>query len=110
MAHVKKADQPLVDAILKSLETNNKAVCRAIKLIGDMQTAEEMNQQATLEHNGVGFSGADAEFGTWLYRQICANIPLSKKSMDGARRIAKKYARTQLLALAKAKQALKETK
>lgn len=109
MASVKKADQPLVASIIKAIDENPVAACRAIVIIGDNQTADELQQQATLQHNGVGFTGADAYFGTWLYRQIKANIPLSKKSLAAAQRIAKKYARTQLLEAAKAKQARKES-
>lgn len=109
MPSVRKADQPLVASITKAIDENPAAAMRAIVIIGDNQTADEINQQATLEHNGIGFTGVDAKYGTWLYRQIKANIPLSQKSLDGCKRIAKKYARTQLLVAAKAKQARKES-
>lgn len=104
MAHIKKADQPIVDSILKALDENPRAVMKAIVIVGDNQTAEEMAQEATLQHNGVGFTGTDARFGTYLYGQIRSGRGLSPKMLESARKMAKKYARTQLLAAAKLKQ------
>lgn len=100
---VKKADQPIVDSILKSLDENPRAVMKAIVILGRNQTEDELQQEATLQHNGVGFTGTDARYGTWLYGQIVAGKGLSAKMLEGARKMAKKYARTQLLAAAKAK-------
>lgn len=100
---VKKADQPIVDSILKALDENPRAVMRAIVVIGNNQTAEEMAQEATLQHNGVGFTGTDARYGTYLYGEIRSGRGLSAKMLEGARHMAKKYARTQLLASAKLK-------
>lgn len=100
---VKKADQPIVDSILKSLDENPRAVMKAIIILGNNQTEDELQQEATLQHNGIGFTGTDARYGTWLYGQIKAGNSLSAKMMEGARKMAKKYARTQLLAAAKAK-------
>lgn len=99
---VKKADQPIVDSILKALDENPKAVMRAIVIIGNNQTADELAQEATLQHNGVGFTGTDARYGTYLYGQIKSGRGLSAKMLEGARKMAKKYARTQLLASAHA--------
>lgn len=104
MAHVKKADQPIVDSILKALDENPRAVMKAIVILGRNQTEDELSQEATLQHNGIGFTGTDARYGTYLYHQIMAGKSLSQKSLTGARKLAKKYARTQLLAAAKAKQ------
>lgn len=104
MTHVKKADQPIVDSILKALDDNPRAVMKAIWIIGNNQTAEELAQEATLQHNGVGFTGTDARYGAYLYGQIVAGRSLSTKTLEGARKMAKKYARTQLLAAAKTKQ------
>jgi hypothetical protein len=104
MAHVKKADQPIVDSILTALDSNPRAVMKAIVILGRNQTEDELTQEATLQHNGLGFTGTDARYGTYLYHQILAGQSLSQKTLDGARKMAKKYARTQLLAAAKNKQ------
>lgn len=103
MAYLKKADQPVVESILKALDENPQAVMRAIVIIGNNQTAEEMASEATLQHNGVGFTGTDARYGTYLYGQIKSGRGLSAKMLEGARKMAKKYARTQLLASAHAR-------
>lgn len=100
---VKKADQPIVDSILKSLDENPRAVMKAILILGRSQTEDELQQEATLQHNGVGFTATDARYGTWLYEQVSKGNSFSAKTLNGARRLAKKYARTQLLAAAKAK-------
>ena len=100
---VKKADRPIVESILKALDESPKAVMRAIVIIGNNQTADELSQEATLQHNGVGFTGTDARYGTYLYGQIKAGRGLSPKMLEGARKMAKKYARTQLLASAHAR-------
>lgn len=110
MAHVKKADQPIVASILKALDENPRAVMRAIVIIGNNQTAEEMALEATLSDNGVGFTGTDARYGTYLYGEIRAGRGLSQKMLDGARKMAKKYARTQLLASAHARAEWKANK
>lgn len=107
---VKKADQPIVESILKALDESPKAVMRAIVIIGNNQTADELSQEATLQHNGVGFTGTDARYGTYLYNQIKAGRGLSPKMLEGARKMAKKYVRTQLLASAHAHAAWKANK
>ena len=108
MGSVRKADQPLVDAILKSLDTNNEAVEKAIRLLAERQTSEELAQEATLKHNNVGFSSAHARFGAYAYSVLKNGGHLKGKTLSVARHIAKRYARTQLLQIAKDKQARKE--
>lgn len=100
---VRKADKPLVESILNSLETNDVAVEKAIFLLGQLQTDEELSQQATLKHNSVGFSTAHARFGAYAYGVILSGRHLSPKMMTQARYIVKQYARTQLLNIAKEK-------
>lgn len=108
MGSVRKADQPLVDAILKSLDTNDEAVEKAIRLLAERQTSEELAQEATLKHNKVGFSSAHARFGAYAYGVLNSGGHLKGKTLSVARHIAKRYARTQLLQIAKDKQARKE--
>lgn len=100
---MKKADQPIVDKIVKSLETNDRAVEKAILILGSYQTASEKESHAALVHNGQGFSRAHANFGMWAYNIIMSGGHLRGKALVKAREIALRYARTQLLDRAKEK-------
>jgi hypothetical protein len=69
---------------------------RALVAILAAQTADEQAGGFTVHHNKVGFSGADAEFGTSLAKQINkskreAGKRLSPKQLPYARKIAIKY-------------------
>lgn len=100
---MKKADQPIVDSIIKSLETNDRAVEKAILILGSYQTASEKECHAALVENGKGFSRAHANFGMWAYEILQSGGHLRGKAMTKARGIALRYARTQLLECAKQK-------
>ena len=84
------------DTIKALLDRSNLAVEKAIVAIYNRQTIDEKALEETTAKNGVGFSGADAEFGSslakWLLRNPNVNH-LSEKQMKYARRIAKKYTR-----------------
>lgn len=97
------ADNALLERIHRHLDGNNEAVVRAIILIGDAQTQDEKEASAALQHNGVGWSMVDANYGNWLYGIAKEKGVFYGKNLDGARRLAKKYAKTQLMAHAKAK-------
>lgn len=99
-----KADEALIEKICTSLETNPKAVVKAILLLGKHQTAEEKVSKAALTHNGVGFSRVDAQYGGFLYDVCQREGRLSGKLLNHARDMARKYARTQLFRAAKEKQ------
>ena len=100
-----KADNELLDRIIRHIKGNPEAVVRAIILIGDAQTKDEQEAQAALQHNGAGWSMADANYGTFLHRIAKADGRFPAKLFDSAQRLALKYARTQLFAHAKAKRA-----
>lgn len=102
---VRKADRPIVEAILKSLDDHPKAVERAMFLLGRRQTQEELSQEATLTHNNLGFSTVHARFGAYCYKILSNGGHLRGNTLATARHIAKKYANTQLLALAKERMA-----
>lgn len=51
-----------VTAILAS---NPRAVTKAVVLLFGLQTHQERGTRRTIEDNGVGFSAADADFGTY---------------------------------------------
>ncbi len=108
---MKKADKALVESILKSLDENPYAVERAVLLIADAQTPDEYQWETTNVNNGVGFAASDARLGTELAKAIRGNtaFPPGKRlrngTLDRARALVKRYARTQLLVAAKAKRA-----
>lgn len=51
------------EAITKLLETNDKAVARALVVLYERQTAEEQSSDGTFNTNGRGFSQAHAFIG-----------------------------------------------
>jgi len=101
-------------AIVDLLNSNPRAVERALLAIYAAQTAGEQLAGTTCEQNGVGFTGADANTGTWLVQVVIAEGTakgrpegqrLRGKALEMGRRIAKHYAGTQLLRAAKIKAA-----
>lgn len=93
--------------IKDNLNTSDEWVIRALKALFKKQTEDERNTGATLHHNGVGFSGFDAELLS-SFAQRCLNFvpgryssPLSPKQMALARKKIVKYS-GQLLRIAKA--------
>ena len=79
------------DKIKQLLETNDKAVCRAISVIYEYQTDIEKSMQATIEYNGVGFGGADVELLSSYAKGIKQYGGLTPKQMVWARKKIKKY-------------------
>lgn len=89
------------ESITKLLETNDKAVCRALVVLFERQTADEQTSAVTKHRNGMGFNGYDAGFGSWLAKQIMNweaapdrkyAHPLGRMMIDKARRMVYKYA------------------
>ena len=77
--------------IKERLLRSDKWVTEGIVRIYEYQTAEEQNSDATLEDNGVGFNGVDAELLSSFARQISQNGTLSTKQMPYARNKLLKY-------------------
>lgn len=96
-----KADEALIEEIKQSLQTNPKAVCRAIMLLQRNQTADERTAHATLQRNNVGFTMVDADFGAFLAGVIAREHTLRGSLLEKGRKMTMKYARTQLFAAAK---------
>lgn len=82
--------------IVELLGKNNKAVEKAIVAVYNRQTADEKASYDTKHSNGVGFSGADAKFGTYLAKWILSGKSLNGKFLAQGRVLAVKY-RAQLL-------------
>lgn len=104
---VKKADRPLVDEIIQALDTNPKAVERAIYILGSNQLPCELETRGCSVENGRGFSRAHANAGAWLFSIVQGGGHLRGKALDIGRSISKHYARTQLLEAAKRKKEAK---
>ena len=90
--------------IFALLETNNKAVERAILAIYENQTTTEKRAEKTIEHNKIGFNGVDARFGTYYAKYLLSGKHLTGDHINKARKMVKKYTR-QLLDIAKGKAA-----
>ena len=95
--------------IIKLLETNDKAVARAVFVLNERQTADEQMSESTKHHNGIGWTGADARMGTSMAKFYARSGFLTAKQVaywrkpnkNGVMRIAK-YA-GQLLEIAEEK-------
>jgi hypothetical protein len=58
------------DSIKATLNTNDRAVERAIIILVSRQTTDEVGHAATTESNGTGFSAFNAGTGTYLAKWI----------------------------------------
>ena len=93
------------------LAKNNDAVCRALIVLYNNQTADEQSTNTTNQHNGRGFSGFDAEIGTKMakfylerkYLTIGQIAVWRKMDRNGNMRIARYW--RQLIAAAQEKAA-----
>ena len=50
--------------IIQLLQSNDKAIARALVVLNERQTLSEQSSESTINHNGVGFTPADARMGT----------------------------------------------
>jgi len=75
------------------LNTNDKAVWRAVHRIYQRQTEAEKAVGDTCVYNGVGFSGADAQILSSLAQFYEKNHYLTMKQTVIARKKMKKYTR-----------------
>lgn len=79
------------EQILDLLTSNNRAVLRALVVLQDRQTLDEQTGATTRHSNGVGWSRADARFGTSLAVQVRSGRHLSSKQLGAARKLLAKY-------------------
>lgn len=90
------------DTVQHLLNTNDRAVVRALMAIYARQTTEEQQTQAATEHNGVGFSGVDAEILSSFAQFYQSHGYLTDKQMSLLRARIQKYW-SQLLRIAQSK-------
>ena len=79
--------------IRKLLEDSDLAVARAILAIYGRQTADEQSIGETTHHNGIGFSGVDADFLSSLARFYESKGFLSAGQLKYGRKKIMKYTR-----------------
>lgn len=84
------------------VQTNNKALLRAIVVIGELQTPEELDLAETIDHNNWGWGAVDAEFFTTCYFKLLRGESLTPKELTVARNKMPKYWR-QLMLISKRK-------
>lgn len=77
----------------EKLGTNEAWAIRGLTVIFDYQTADEQNMEATVEHNGVGFTGADGEILSSFAKQIRKGRKMSPKQMALIFKKMPKYAK-----------------
>lgn len=78
--------------IKEQLASNDNWVLRGLLAIWNKQTADEKMTKDTKHHNGVGFTGSDAEFYTAMADRVNSGYSLSVRQMECIRKGMKKYA------------------
>jgi hypothetical protein len=82
----------MIAALKERLAKDDRWALRALTLVYQNQTADEQNAQATLEHNGIGFSGPDAEILSSFAQQYQRRGTLSPRQMHVLKRKMPSYA------------------
>jgi hypothetical protein len=67
--------------ILVLLNTNDKAIARALVVLNERQTQAEQCSEATINRNGEGFTPADARMGTSMATYYTKWGKLSEKQL-----------------------------
>ena len=83
----------LLAELKRRLATDDRWALRALSVVYKNQTADEQNAQQTIEHNGIGFSGPDAEILSSFAQQYQRRGCLSPKQMNLLKRKIPSYAR-----------------
>jgi hypothetical protein len=83
----------LIEHLRQRLANNDRWALRALIRIYQNQTADEQSKDATIERNGIGFSGPDAEILSSFARQYLRRRSLSPKQMNLLQRKIPSYAR-----------------
>ena len=82
----------LLAALKERLAQDDRWTLRALTVVYRNQTADEQRAQQTIEHNGIGFSGPDAEILSSFARQYQQRGSLSPRQMNVLRRKIPSYA------------------
>lgn len=80
------------DQIVEMLQTNDRAVTRAVVAIYKRQTADEQRSETTRVSNNIGFNHADAPYLSWCAKYaINRRSNLSGKHLEKSRKRMMKY-------------------
>ena len=82
----------LVQGLKSQIARNNNQAVKALLTIYRNQTYEEQTVQETIEDNGIGFNGTDAEFCSSLAENYLRFNRLSDKQYNSLRKVMQKYA------------------
>ena len=82
----------LVQGLKNQIARNNNQAIKALLTIYRNQTYEEQTVQETIEDNGIGFNGTDAEFCSSLAENYLRFHRLSDKQYNSLRKVMQKYA------------------
>ena len=83
----------LIEQLRHRLSSNDRWALRALMRIYQNQTADEQCRETTIERNGIGFTGPDAEILTSFARQYQRRGSLTERQMMILRRRMPAYAR-----------------
>jgi hypothetical protein len=78
--------------ILHKITTDNRWLERGVLAIYAKQTIEEQRKDITIEHNNIGFNGADATFLSSIAQQLQKGRVLTDKQIFVTRKMMCKYA------------------
>ena len=67
--------------IINILNTNDKAIMRALVVLNERQTASEQHSGVTINQNGEGFTPADAYMGTSMANGFAKYGRLTEKQL-----------------------------
>ncbi len=93
----KATKKALLGFLRHQLQTNDRWVVQGLLRIFENQTEDEQHAHETRDHNGIGFTGIDAEFLSSCAESYKVKGYISNKRMVYVRQKMPKYA-TQLLA------------
>ena len=83
----------MIEQLRHRLASNDRWALRALLRIYQNQTTDEQYREATIERNGIGFTGPDAEILTSFARQYQRRGCLSERQMIILHRRIPVYAR-----------------
>lgn len=80
------------ESIRTLLNTNDKAVARAILALYSRQTADEQQSENTKHQNNIGFNAFDSKIMSSFAKTLHTKKILSEKQIACSRKLLQKYA------------------
>ena len=82
----------LITALKAQIPQSREKICRALMLIYDRQTEQEILRGKTIEDNSIGFTALDADILTKMARFYQSKGILSYKQLNLEKTLITKYA------------------